>query len=198
MPDLFKEIVPSILSTGKSVIHDELEYLNLTKTFLPPEKSGSAKDEHGKLKKHNNAAFLDEVYADRHESNILKLNRKIFHKDMEKIIDIDPLFRAVFSANKYTTLVSYYENSHYYKPHWDAAAITVLNYYFKEPKSFTGGEITLKVNDVEETKEIKNNMSIIFPGVYQHKVSPIKMSNDFANYSTYGRYCISQFTYLNK
>lgn len=26
MPDLFKEIIPSILQTGKSVLHDELDY----------------------------------------------------------------------------------------------------------------------------------------------------------------------------
>jgi len=26
MPDLFKEIVPSILQTGKSVLHDEIDY----------------------------------------------------------------------------------------------------------------------------------------------------------------------------
>ena len=30
MPDLFKEIIPSILQTGKSVIHDELDYRDYT------------------------------------------------------------------------------------------------------------------------------------------------------------------------
>ena len=30
MPDLFKEIIPSILQTGKSVLHDELDYKDYT------------------------------------------------------------------------------------------------------------------------------------------------------------------------
>ena len=33
MPDLFKEIIPSILQTGKSVMHDEVEYKDY-KSFL--------------------------------------------------------------------------------------------------------------------------------------------------------------------
>lgn len=170
------------------LIQDELEYLTYTKTFLPPNKSGSAKDEYGEFKKHNKAVFLDEVYPDRHESNILKLNKKIFHKDMEKIIDVDPIFRGLFSSNKYTTLVSYYENSDYYKPHWDAATITVLNYYFKEPKSFSGGNIKFTQFDIEI--EIKNNMTIFMPSAYLHEVTEVKMEKEKLGY---GRYCVSQF-----
>ena len=111
---------------------------------------------------------------------------------------INPVHQLYRHQNFHNVFVSYYQDADKYDYHRDSCCYTTLTYLYKEPKSFTGGEITLKVNDVEETKEIKNNMSIIFPGVYQHKVSPIKMSNDFANYSTYGRYCISQFTYLNK
>lgn len=111
---------------------------------------------------------------------------------------INPIHEFYRHQNFFTTFVSYYQNADKYDYHRDSCSYTTLTYLYKEPKSFSGGEITLKVKGVEETKEIKNNMSIIFPGVYLHRVSPIVMSEDFGNYSTYGRYCISQFTYLNK
>ena len=111
---------------------------------------------------------------------------------------INPVHELYRHQNFHNVFASYYQDADKYDYHRDSCCYTTLTYLYKEPKSFSGGEITLKVKEVEETKEIKNNMSIIFPGVYQHKVSPITMSSEFGNYSTYGRYCISQFTYLNK
>lgn len=111
---------------------------------------------------------------------------------------VNPVHELYRHQNYHVTFASYYQNADKYDYHRDDCCYTTLTYLYKEPKSFSGGEITLKVGDIEETKEIKNNMSIIFPGVYLHKVSPITMSDDFSKYSTYGRYCISQFTYLHK
>lgn len=109
---------------------------------------------------------------------------------------INPVHSLYRYQNTHVTFASYYQDADRYDYHRDNCCYTTLTYLFKDPKSFSGGEITLRVNDIEETKEIKNNMSIIFPGSYQHKVSPISMNDSFGKYSTYGRYCISQFTYL--
>jgi Rps23 Pro-64 3,4-dihydroxylase Tpa1-like proline 4-hydroxylase len=111
---------------------------------------------------------------------------------------LNPVHELYRHQNVHTTFVSYYQDADKYDYHRDNCCYTTLTYLYKEPKSFSGGEITIKVHDIEETKEIKNNMSIIFPSVYRHRVSPITMSDEFGQYSTYGRYCISQFTYLNK
>ena len=125
--------------------------------------------------------------------------RQLFNEEVFSFYEsINPVHGLFRHQNHYNTFVSYYQNADKYDYHRDNCCYTMLTYLYKEPKSFSGGEITLKVKDIEETKDIKNNMSIIFPGVYQHKVSPIFMSDEFGKYSTYGRYCISQFTYLNR
>ena len=78
------------------------------------------------------------------------------------------------------TLVSYYEDGSYYKPHVDAAIMTCISYHWKEPKEFTGGD--LHFGDFKVP--IENNCLLIFPSCTEHEVSPV---------SGQGRYAITQF-----
>lgn len=119
-------------------------------------------------------------------SNIIKINNKvkehsiIFSKHDEKYEKLDECV--------YNTLMSYYDNDHYYKPHSDQSVFTACSYFFKEPKKFSGGNFIL--NDFNKEFEIKNNMLIIFPGKYRHQARKVKLDKNFPGH---GRYCISQF-----
>lgn len=174
------------------LIWKELDYLNSKGKFLPPEKTGAARDPKGNIVKRNKGLFLDEFYANRNFSNILSINRKIWTviQDLEK----DSLFfRYLISCNADATLVSYYENNDYYKKHTDTSVYTILSYFYKEPKKFSGGNLILTDYDVDI--EVKNNMVICIPSILFHEVSPIIMEQEFLN-KGYGRYCMAQFLFI--
>jgi Rps23 Pro-64 3,4-dihydroxylase Tpa1-like proline 4-hydroxylase len=92
-------------------------------------------------------------------------------------------------------LVSYYEDSDYYLPHLDVAQFTSLLWFFKEPRCFSGGEF--KFSDYEDIIELKHNRMVLFPSWVMHEVSEVKMNDrsETDGYSTYGRYCITNFLY---
>lgn len=175
------------------LIWEELEALTKDNHLLPPERTGTSRDDNNRPKKNNEGLFLDEFYHDRNTSNILRINRKLWpymdskHKELDK----DPILRYVLSSNEDTTLVSYYKDGHYYLPHIDKALYTVLSYFCKEPKRFKGGN--LKLLDYNIEIEIKNNMVIYMPSTFAHEVTPVIMDNDE---ECSGRYCMSQFLFI--
>ena len=83
------------------------------------------------------------------------------------------------------------EDGDFYLPHVDASVYTVISYFWKEPKKFTGGNLKLKDFDIEI--EVKNNMVIYMPSVYVHEVTPIVMEEKSLGY---GRYSMSQFLFV--
>jgi hypothetical protein len=167
------------------LIWQELDFLN--PKLLGPEQTGTARNEDGLQLKNNFGLFLDNVYSDRNVSNILNINRKLFSVGKE-LIEYNYIFDCVNSCNLDTTLISYYENSNHYKPHRDTSILTILSYFWKEPKSFKGGNLLL--TDFNFEIEVKNNMVIFMPGSYRHEVTEIVMDKRKKNY---GRYCMSVF-----
>ena len=109
---------------------------------------------------------------------------------MNELININPLFRALPVTNYDTTLVNYYENANYYKPHADETLFSAISFHYKEPKKFSGGDFIL--NDFNLKIEIKNNMLIIFPGAYHHGVTEVIMNKKDLNQG-FGRYSMVQF-----
>jgi len=86
------------------VIWEELNFLCYKKNFLPPDKSGTARD-NGEILKRNSCIWMDEFYSDRKHSNILELNRKainfesqekIFVKRFDEFINILKFKKKVF------------------------------------------------------------------------------------------------------
>jgi Rps23 Pro-64 3,4-dihydroxylase Tpa1-like proline 4-hydroxylase len=174
------------------LIWKELDYLNLKDKFLSPTRTAGARDAKGNLIKNNKGLFLDEFYKNRNFSNILNLNRKVWMPAHE--LEKDNFnFRYLISSNQDATLVSYYENEDYYKKHLDSSVYTILTYFYKEPKKFSGGNLKLLDYDIEI--EVKNNMVIYIPSILWHEVTPIVMEQEFAN-KGFGRYCISQFLFI--
>lgn len=176
-------------------IWKELDFLTNKRVMLPPDFTGSALDEHGVATKKNKAVFLYETYAVESVSPILVYTQKLFNQEVrEKFININPVHGMFGVVNSHTTLLSYYEGADKYDFHHDECLYTSVTYLFKEPKAFSGGDISFKVGEDIETFEVKNNMSIIFPSIYDHAVSPVEMDADLGEFSGFGRYCISQFT----
>tara|TARA_B100001996_G_scaffold332432_1_gene281536 strand:- start:39 stop:713 length:675 start_codon:yes stop_codon:yes gene_type:complete len=171
-------------------IWSELKELTEKDIFLDPHQSWSA-TKHGKLLKSNKCIHLDEYYQEnRKYSKIMRINRKIFEKNVFEsnksffFRDFMPL--CDFDAS----LLSYYEDSHYYSPHKDSAMVTSLSWFFEEPKRFTGGELLFPEYKVHI--ELHNNRVVIFPGFIQHQVTEVVMEDQYKNQGL-GRWCMTQF-----
>jgi hypothetical protein len=172
------------------LIWQELDFLTYKSKLT--EATGQKRDNW----KNNHGIFLDEIYSNRNMSNILTVNRKIWSPIvMNRYSQLSLMHRYIEIINQDNTLVSYYENSGFYKPHRDVANLTVLQWFFKEPKAFSGGNF--KFTDLDEVIEIENNMTVMFPSCLVHEVSEISMQNDENEFSGYGRYCITNFSYLD-
>lgn len=149
----------------------------------------SAPDGKKYLKK-NKAQSLDSIYSDRSISNILVENRKLYAEDITKeLINYHPIFRFVKYVNTDATLVSYYEDTDYYLPHRDDATITAITWFYRKPKSFSGGNLI-----IEDSLEIDclSNRCVIFPSIALHSVDKISIDADKRNKNC-GRFAISQF-----
>jgi len=177
-------------------IWKELDFLTHPNKMLPPEKSGAATSISGEILKKNSAIFLDDFYTKREHSNILTYYRKIYKDDIfDEFEKMNNDFKYASITNADRTFLSYYENSDYYKPHTDTAVITYLYWCHKSPKGFEGGNLYL--SDIDAEIEYKNNRLVVFPSYYMHSVSPVKMLNDTRlPFSTFGRYCITTFSYI--
>ena len=173
----------------ETLIKKELDF------FLPslkgPDHTGTATHE-GEILKNNKGIFLDEVFTDRNLSYILNINRKTFgvlEENKEKV-GYDNWFFKNQKTYRDNTLISYYEKGDYYKIHDDHALYTVLTWFYKEPKSFTGGDFVFADYDIRI--ECKNNMTIIFPSMIRHGVEDVEVDEDKLGQG-YGRWCLTQF-----
>jgi Rps23 Pro-64 3,4-dihydroxylase Tpa1-like proline 4-hydroxylase len=160
---------------------DEIEILakeleKLKPHFGGPERTGTARDIVGNIKKDNRGLFIDD-----RNNPIVKLNRKVIKPEfIHELTKKNWFFNYIKHCNRDNTLVSYYEDSGHYKSHTDASIVTAIYYYWKEPKMFTGGDICFG----DYVVPVTNNSLLIFPSCTEHEVTPLTGS---------GRYAITQF-----
>lgn len=178
----------------------ELDYLTSPNRMYPPDNqySGTAMVD-GKLLKQNMVAPLMKIYNEPQYSDIFNSFKKIYDEEFNQIMDdMNNEFRYYSSSSHLSnrSFISYYENNDYYKLHKDNAILTFLYWVNKEPKSFTGGDLTIPEIGVDV--EYKNNRLVVFPSHLLHSVSPVEMIGDNKPLSGYGRYCISYFMYLQE
>lgn len=172
-------------------IWQELSFLTYRHKLLPPTSTNTAMFE-GKSLKQNSGIFLESTFADKNISNILTILEKTYECGfLEYLMEYDPIFRYMMYCKRKSTLLSYYQNGDYYKKHWDVSTISVLFYFFEEPKCFSGGD--LYFTDFDKKIEIENNMIVIFPSCYRHEVDTVIMEGE--EFNKKGRYCISQFLF---
>jgi hypothetical protein len=118
----FEHVVVDDLFTEEELVLIWREIDFLDNKLLPPKDTGSAKDEKENSLKSNKGIFLDDIYTPkgREVSDILRINRKVFHEDIiTAAINLHPFYGSLRQTNHDGTLISYYENSEYYAPHKD-------------------------------------------------------------------------------
>lgn len=173
------------------LIWEELEFILNDRIIGGPEKTGTARNDGVVLKK-NKGIFLDNLYSDRENSNILTVNRKVFLNLLKISSESNHwVFKnSLESVNWDGTLISYYENSDHYKKHYDVSAFTCLTWFFKKPKKFSGGDLIF--SDFNLKIEVEDNSLILFPSGVSHEVSEVKMNPEDMG-KKLGRVCMSQF-----
>jgi hypothetical protein len=142
----------------------------------------------GTVLKKNKALFIDDVYADRGFSDLLRVNRKVFTADViNAIAELHPAYGAVRSCNVDSTMINYYADGDYYKAHIDTSVFTFITFLVQEPQGFSGGDFLFP--DFEYTVKQKNNRVVIFPGCIRHQVTKVKLNTPVSE----GRFSMSQF-----
>ncbi len=175
------------------LIQKELEFLwcslnfKRDKTYL-----GTAALSDGTLLAERQGLWLDYFYKDRDSSIILRLNRKPFRDAVirETFAKLNPYHYHYLKLDADGTLMQYYENSDYYKSHTDHAVFSLVTWFYKEPKKFTGGNF--RFTDLDINIEIENNMCIIFPSILWHEVEEVKML-EVDKFNPLGRFSMTQF-----
>jgi len=155
-----------------------------------------ATDENGNSLAKNSRIYLDKLYPNnlRNTSFIFKNYLKIVSKEILDIYkQLQPCNRNIYDVNVDYTMISYYNENEEYKYHSDRATMTALWWSYKEPKSFIGGDLLFKDNDVKI--DCKNNRLVMFPSFYLHSSNKIKLTNKNDNLS--GKYTISHFYNIN-
>jgi Rps23 Pro-64 3,4-dihydroxylase Tpa1-like proline 4-hydroxylase len=167
-------------------IYNEIDFL-ASNLAIPSNNTSAVKD--GMFKKNKNL-FLDEYYQARDRSKILKINRKLFSPEtIKELCQCHYAYNLIRNTNTDNTLLSYYDNGGSYFSHSDFSVITMVTWFFKEPKNFTGGEFIF--SDYNLNIEVKNNRTVIFFGSYSHEVTEVLLINNSIPFS--GRFTLSTF-----
>ena len=171
------------------LIWEELDF------YTKPDKLLSAK-EYGGVVTHTNskALWLDKVYIGKYRelSNILKVTRKVFYKNITDVFANTHDCVSLASESNYdNTKVRYYHDGEFYQPHIDKyVEFLAFSYFYREPKKFEGGELFFPKYDYKFNCD--NNSLIMMPGWVEHGVSQVKIQ-DSDYFDGYGRYAITSF-----
>jgi hypothetical protein len=169
----------------------ELKWLTKPSILLDESHLVTAKTVEGHMMSSKNGVFLENVFAHWEHSALISHCMTQTHSDefRNSILKFNTMFKSLMHCNARSHLLSYYENSDYYKPHTDSFFFTLLNYFNTEPKQFSGGEIVLKscISDKEATIEPLNNRVVLIASATTHEVKAIK-SNTSKSFTGDGRY----------
>jgi Rps23 Pro-64 3,4-dihydroxylase Tpa1-like proline 4-hydroxylase len=167
------------------LIWQELDFLTSANKLIPANLDGST------LLSNALSVSLDNIYKDLRYSNINLINKKILSPEItHAFLSLNELFGHITMVNTINTKIKYYENGHNYHKHRDVARFTGINYLYKEPKKFEGGD--LYFDNYGYKVELKNNMFILFIGCLWHSVTSIIL-NENAYITGNGKYSITSF-----
>jgi hypothetical protein len=173
----------------------ELKWLTKSSVMLDETKLKAA-EVNGEILTTKTGVFLESVFLNwKHSALISHGMTQISSQGFkDKLLEYNTMFKSLFQCNSRSHLVSYYENSQYYKPHRDGFFFTVLNYFFIEPKQFEGGELVVySCNSKKEaTIEPKHNRTVVILSSTLHEAKEIK-SNFDQKLTGNGRYCNAIF-----
>jgi len=156
----------------------------------------AAEDNTGKHLTSKNGVFLEQVFKNWKHSALVShsMTQTRIPEFKTKLLEFNTMFNSLFNCNVRSHLLSYYENSQYYKPHTDAFFFTLLNYFYVEPKQFEGGELVVYScnSNKEATIEPMHNRAVLILSSTMHEAKEIKSSID-KKLSGTGRYCNAIF-----
>ena len=167
------------------MIMEELYYFKDNNIFKKPNERfgpGTAVRDGVQLKDGKGLHLDSFYYKRRDESNILKVNRKLFSTEIVTLLEgLHIFFRYISKSSEDNTKIHYFNQGNHYKQHTDSATITAISYFHDIPKTFTGGDLI-----IESRLHIPclNNLLVIFPSILLHEVTPVEGT---------GRYAMSQF-----
>ena len=168
---------------------EELEYYRKENLYS----DGKLEDGYGVSPAANlNRLYLEELYPDHREySSILKIYKKILLPEvLENYRHTTPSARQFENTNNDCSVVSYYEDENNYGEHFDSFMHTVLIWFYKEPKRFTGGNLIFPESN--KIVECIHNRMIMFPSYYLHEVDRVKLEKKYRDQGL-GRYCMTHF-----
>ena len=173
----------------QKLIWKEINFLKVH--FRVDNKTGSY-DENNKPVANLKRIYLDDVYVDNRQcSDILSLYKKIVSEEvLKEYRKTTPSWRTLEITNQDCSVISYYENLDNYGEHFDEFMHTVLIWFYREPKRFVGGDLTLTQSN--QTIECCHNRMIIIPSYYLHEVSMVEMKEEYKNKGL-GRFCMAHF-----
>lgn len=134
-----------------------------------------ALDPYGRSLNFADSLWVDELYPNRKESNILTINRKLFTENIaEKLARENQYFAHLRYCDMDFTLLNYYTNDTEYKAHRDRSMLTALTFF--SIGDFTGGELEF-VEFGEVIKPVQNTV-VLFPGCIEHRAHPVTTDGD--------------------
>ena len=162
----------------------ELKWLTKPSILRNQDTLAAAKDlDNGKVLTSKRGIFLEEVFKNWEHSALIKYPMINFQQDeiIDALLKFNPLFKLLYNFDSRTHLLSYYENSDFYKPHIDATVFTILNYFFTEPRKFTGGDLKLYgfKEKTEADVELRHNRVVIITGNTFHELK--QLTSDLNN-----------------
>lgn len=182
----------------EKAVWKELEYYNsLPQHIIDRAENTAVAKTKGKALGNSYRWYIDHLYSEngRYQSAILNCLYKAVSPELINYTkDFDPYHNMLKASTDVSSLISYYENEDFYDEHYDTFHWTLLIWYFKQPKQFDGGDFIFTKSNKQI--ECKHNRAILFPCCYNHKITPIKMTNNSDEKN--GRYTITHFYYHNK
>lgn len=183
------ETIPEVIEEIKQIIKNNPTGTN----------TGSSLDSYGVSNKRGAGVFVDDLFVSdaRSKSKILTEFNKVFCQEIKtasnKIGEKDQLYNIYSVTNVDWTLLQWYGDGDYYKPHTDRSIFTVITLLqLKKRKKYKGGE--LNFCNYNYTINLKHNQTVIFPSLVEHQVFPVKLdSNDITD----SRVTVTKFVHFN-
>ena len=172
--------------TELALIAREFQFLG--GKFNQPLETLPATNEDGIPLKKNKAIFLDQVFTNRSTSDILRINRKVFQKEiLATLSELHPSYGLALTCNMDGTILNHYVDGDYYDAHSDASVFTFITFFIDDVDSYSGGDFVFP--EFDYIVQQKNNRVVIFPGCIKHQVTKL----NFKSADSKGRFSMSQF-----
>jgi hypothetical protein len=163
-------VVVDDLYSHEEVVEIKAEVQRLLPHLQRATPRDTATDDNGDVKNKGKKLYLDTYYSDRNESDILRINRKLFCKELlDKATELNQFFAALDSCNRDYTLINQYSSDENYASHRDGSVLSAITFFGLG--EFTGGG--LEFPEVNVLVPFRENRTVIFAGCTPHAAEKI-------------------------